>query len=60
VTAGAESPSETSVAVAPEALAAFTAFGMVAYEEDGNSRTSSLLLVVESGEEGVESDNGHD
>lgn len=29
---------------------ALSAFGMVAYEEDGNSRTSSLLLIAEPGE----------
>jgi hypothetical protein len=45
-------PSETSAAVdlPPEALAALTAFGMVAYEEDGNGRTASLLLIEEAGE----------
>jgi hypothetical protein len=51
-TAQPVSPSETGVAIGPETLAAFTAFGMVAYEEDGNSRTSSLLLVVDADEDG--------
>jgi hypothetical protein len=29
---------------------ALSAFGMVAYDEDGNSRTSSLLLIADPGE----------
>ncbi|MDQ3694244.1 MAG: DUF3352 domain-containing protein [Chloroflexota bacterium] len=32
---------------AADAISAVTAFGLVAYDEDGNSRTSSLLVIAE-------------
>jgi hypothetical protein len=39
-------PEPSSAAPVTE-MTSFTAFGMVAFDEDGNSRTSSLLLVTE-------------
>lgn len=41
----ASSPQAGPMTPSPDELRSFTGFGMVAYEEDGNSRTSSLLLI---------------
>ena len=49
VTPSTGSPASESSAPT-EMVDALSAFGMVAYEEDGNSRTSSLLLIAEPGE----------
>lgn len=50
-TADVEPVTENPVpAVSVTEMTSFSAFGMVAFEEDGNSRTSSLLLVTEPDE----------
>jgi len=41
----ASSPQAEPLTPSPDVLRSFTGLGMVAYEEDGNSRTSSLLLI---------------